>query len=271
MNEVNMISKHFAHDLSSCAGNVPKLFKWNFNERNSNVSVYIDSDFLLAINDINENDPKVKFLWLLESPEFNDGAFDFVIHNISLIEDYFEGVFTYSDEIAKLSNKIHKIWTTNTWIKNPKIQPKNKRVSMITSDKVFTAQQLERVDFARQNVNNIDVYGRGFKEIATKEQGLNDYMFSICIENINYDTYFTEKILDCFATGTIPVYKGTRKIVDHFDSNGIIFLEDLKSLDELTPELYFSKKEAIERNFQTLVMYPLVDDLIFRDYLSKHI
>ena len=35
-------------------------------------------------------------------------------------------------------------------------------------------------------------------------------MFSVCIENDVYDTYFTEKILDCFATGTIPIYKGTK-------------------------------------------------------------
>lgn len=266
-----MISKHFAHDLSSCAGNVPKLFKWNFNNKSSNVSVYIDADFLLAIDDINNEDQKAKFLWLLESPEFNGGAFDFVINNISLIEEYFEGVFTYSDEIAKLSNKIHKIWTTNTWIKNPKIHPKTKLVSMITSNKIFTPQQLERVNFARNNADKIDVFGRGFNELATKEQGLNDYMFSVCIENVNYDTYFTEKILDCFATGTIPIYKGTRMIADHFDENGIIFLDDLKGFNELTPELYFSKKESVERNFQTLQMYPLVDDLIFRDYLSKHI
>ena len=85
---------------------------------------------------------------------------------------------------------------------------------MVTSNKVWTAQQKYRVDFAEKNKDIIDIYGRGFKEIEEKEEGLQDYMFSICIENITYDSYFTEKILDCFATGTIPVYKGSKKILE---------------------------------------------------------
>jgi hypothetical protein len=54
------------------------------------------------------------------------------------------------------------------------------------------------------NKDRIDVYGRGISEIPNKEVGLKDYMFSFAVENDTYDTYFTEKILDCFATGTIP-------------------------------------------------------------------
>ena len=35
-------------------------------------------------------------------------------------------------------------------------------------------------------------------ENENKEVGLCDYMFSVVIENGIYETYFTEKILDCF-------------------------------------------------------------------------
>ena len=63
-------------------------------------------------------------------------------------------------------------------------------------------------------------------EIPNKEIGLKDYRFSFCVENDTYDTYFTEKILDCFATGTIPVYLGAPDIGNHFNMDGIIILSE---------------------------------------------
>ena len=51
-------------------------------------------------------------------------------------------------------------------------------------------------------------------------------MFSIAIENASYETYFTEKLLDCFATGTIPVYYGAPDIGDYFNKDGIIDLSE---------------------------------------------
>jgi hypothetical protein len=268
MNKINMISRCFSHANSSCHNCYTELFSWDFETKNSKVSVYIDSDLTIALND---TDDKIKFLWLLESPEFNGGAIEIVKNNIKLIEDTFEAVFTYSDEISSLSNKFHKVFTTNSWIKKPKVYNKSKLISMITSNKVWTEQQKYRVDFAEKNKSIIDIYGRGFKEIEEKEEGLQDYMFSICIENITYDSYFTEKILDCFATGTIPVYKGSKKILDYYDAKGIIFLEDLSDLSDLTAELYFSKIESVNRNFNTLRKYILVDDFIYKNFLSKYL
>jgi hypothetical protein len=268
MNKINMISRCFSHVESSCHNHCPKLFKWDFETKNSKISVYIDSDLTIALND---KDDKIKFLWLLESPEFNGGAIEIVKNNIKLIEDTFEAVFTYSDELSSLSNKFHKVFTTNSWIKQPKIYNKSKLISMITSNKVWTEQQKSRVDFAEKNKSIIDIYGKGFKDIEDKEEGLQDYMFSVCIENITYDSYFTEKILDCFATGTIPIYRGSKKILDYYDGNGIIFLDDLSDLSDLTPELYFSKIESVNRNFKTLNEYILIDDFIYRNFLSKYL
>jgi len=267
MNKINMISKCFSHGNSSCHNCSPKFFEWDFETKNSKISVYIDSDLTIALND---KDDKIKFLWLLESPKFNGGAIEIVKNNVKLIEDTFEAVFTYSDEVSSLSNKFYKVFTTNSWIKKPKVYDKSKLISMITSNKVWTEQQKYRVDFAEKNKDIIDVYGRGFKEIEDKEQGLQDYMFSICIENYTYDSYFTEKILDCFATGTIPIYKGTKKILDYYDEDGIIFLDDLLDFSDLTPELYFAKIQSVNRNFETFNKYILIDDFIYKNYFSKY-
>ena len=137
-----------------------------------------------------------------------------------------------------------------------------KLISMITSNKTFTEQQKFRVDFANKHKDKIDVFGRGFNEILNKEDGLNDYMFSVCIENATMDTYFTEKILDCFATGTIPIYKGTKKILNYFDPEGIIFLDDI-DIDDLTYDLYLSKIKSINNNFINATKFMLPEDIIY--------
>jgi hypothetical protein len=134
---------------------------------------------------------------------------------------------------------------------------------MITSDKKITEQHRFRYDFAQKNKDKFDLYGRGFNEIENKEDGLKDYMFSISIENDTYDTYFTEKILDCFATGTIPVYKGTKNITKYFDKEGIIFLDDT-NIEELNEYLYKSKIEHVKNNFEIVKNYLLPEDIIYK-------
>ena len=91
------------------------------------------------------------------------------------------------------------------YIKEFGIHPKTKMASMITSNKRWTRQHEIRHDFAMANKDKIDVFGRGIQEIPNKEIGLVDYRFSFCVENDTYNTYFTEKILDCFATGTLSL------------------------------------------------------------------
>ena len=49
-------------------------------------------------------------------------------------------------------------------------------------------------------------------------------MFSVTIENDKYETYYTEKLTDCFATGTIPIYWGCLNISQYFNPKGIVIL-----------------------------------------------
>ena len=111
------------------------------------------------------------------------------------------------------------------------LYPKTKLLSMISSNKNWTDGHNLRVNMMRYLMDKADVFGNQVRPIATKEDGLRDYMFSVAIENSSYETYFTEKIIDCFATGTIPIYWGAPDIGDHFNSDGIISLEDIEDID----------------------------------------
>jgi hypothetical protein len=265
MKKINMLSHHFAHAKSSTWYKEVNNFSWDFNSKQNDLSFYIDKDVTKGIKD--KNDGKKKFLWTLESNFFNDNVFEFIEKNLDEVLDTYEMIFTYNDKLCELNKKFKWVPAMGYWVLSPSIGNKTKTVSMIASQKKITPQQQFRFDFANKNKNNLDLYGHGFNSINQKEDGLLDYMFSICIENDTFDTYFTEKILDCFATGTIPVYKGTRNISKHFNTKGILFLDDI-SIDKLNKDLYLSKLDYVNENFQKVLNYNTVEDWIYNEYLK---
>ena len=93
-------------------------------------------------------------------------------------------------------------------------------------------------------------------------------MFSVTFENGVYDKYYTEKITDCFATGTIPIYWGSKKIGEDFDINGIIFYDDLKNISDLNEDLYYSKMDHIKNNFEKVIKLESSDDIIYKKIIK---
>lgn len=81
------------------------------------------------------------------------------------------------------------------------------------------------------------------------------FQFSIIIENSQQTNYFTEKLMDCLLTKTIPIYWGCPNISDFFNTDGwIIFNNDnleqlaqkLKSVDS---KYYSTYSNIVEENY----------------------
>jgi hypothetical protein len=66
-----------------------------------------------------------------------------------------------------------------------------------------------------------------------KQEVSSEYKFSICFENLSYQGYVTEKIIDCFNAGVIPIYMGAPNINDFVPKNSFIDFRDFSSLSEL--------------------------------------
>jgi hypothetical protein len=164
-----------------------------------------------------------------------------------------------------LGDKYKWVPAQGFWIKEPKIYEKTKMISMIASNKRMCEGHVKRLGWVERIGDQLDLYGRGFNEIADKEEGLCDYMFSVAIENGEYETYFTEKLLDCFATGTIPVYLGAPDVGDHFNKDGII---DLTEEFEVSEEIYYSKMDAIKENLEKAKEMEVLEDFIYRRYFQ---
>jgi hypothetical protein len=181
--------------------------------------------------------------------------------------DTFDAIFTHNQELLAIDPKFKWCPAQGFWIKEPKIYEKSKMISMIASNKRMCEGHRLRLEWVERLDGQVDLYGRGFNEILNKEEGLCDYMFSVAIENGQYKTYFTEKILDCFATGTIPVYLGAPDIGKVFNSDGIITLTDEFDISE---ELYYSKMDAIKENLEIAKQMEVLEDFIYLTYFSNH-
>ena len=116
----------------------------------------------------------------------------------------------------------------------------------------------------------VDIYGYGPENhVQYKSEGINDYMFSIEVENSYLPNYFTEKPLDCFATGTVPIYCGCPNIGDWFDLDGIITFttgEELADiLNNLTPQMYKDRIQAVKANYEKALSYLEQDDNLYEE------
>lgn len=207
-----------------------------------------------------------QYAWLLESKFITTNLVEQIKFNPDKYIDKFDLIFTHDQDLLKIDPKFKWVPAQGFWIKQPKIYPKTKLVSMISSNKSFCEGHRVRLDWINKIRNQVDLYGRGFNEIEFKEDGLCDYMFSVAIENGEYETYFTEKILDCFATGTIPIYIGAPDIGNYFNLDGIIQLDRNFDVSNLTEELYNSKRQAIEDNLERVKKMEVLEDFIWENY-----
>lgn len=202
------------------------------------------SDFSIAIDNKTPSD----YLILYESKSITPEIYDFAFRN----KESYKMIFTHNDEMCD-NKKIFKIPPfIPSWIHGDdvKIHDKKRLVSMIASTKKMCRGHLYRNKIAEIFPYKEDLYGNGRKnQLENKADGLKDYMFSVAMENDCYDTYYTEKIIDCFLTGTIPVYWGSKKIKETFDMGGILFLEET-NIESLNEELYKSKMDSIVKNFE---------------------
>jgi hypothetical protein len=263
----NLVGDTFTHLTNgnkgySVHGKESKYIKWVKDHPLAEGTFYIDN----TINDgIGDGRKGLKYLWLLESKHIKPGMVESIIDNKQLVEDTYETIFTHDQRLLALGDKYKWVPAQGFWIKEPKIYEKTKMISMIASNKRMCEGHVKRLGWVERIGDQLDLYGRGFNEIADKEEGLCDYMFSVAIENGEYETYFTEKLLDCFATGTIPVYLGAPDIGDHFNKDGII---DLTEEFEVSEEIYYSKMDAIKENLEKAKEIEVLEDFIYRRYLQ---
>jgi len=152
------------------------------------------------------------------------------------------------------------------WHSRPpkEINIKNKIMSIIVSEKKFAPGHKYRHELVEKIIKlklPVDIYGRGSNNYIYKDRIMgqfNDaepyenYYFSICIENVISNHYFSEKIATPLMYNCMPVYYGCRNITNYVENVNILSgdvekdIQLIKNIIENT-EFYY-KKTFTEKN-----------------------
>ena len=272
-----MIAGPFQHDVCSSALNKNKFVTW-MKDKSADISCHIDYGLLKAVDE-----SKINYGWICESSAIVPNVIKEVVKNKSQYQKKFKYIFTCDDRIVRIDSSFFKFTMPSAlpWIQQKEVYNKTKLVSFIGSNKKMCKGHMYRQEMIEKYKELVDHYGRGFlgKELpwtvdvngveeSGKISGLKEYMFSFAMENTNHKYAFCEKTTDCFATGTIPIYWGGKGIVEFFNSKGIIFLEDLSSINDLSEDLYKSKMPYVKENFNKISNLLSSEDYFVSKYME---
>lgn len=268
MRQIKIVDVAIAHVKCSSGWNTPRFFEWYRGNEERDMCFFTDS----CLPQVDSVRSKCKIAWLLEPPTIRGDSYEFVKRNLHK----FTYVFTYLKELVD-DEKVFLAPIGGCWIPGPygdirnipnqyNIYDKSKSVSIVASDKAWLRGHKLRHEVVENFRSQLDVYGRVYNPVEYKIDTLKDYKYSIVIENSICDDYFTEKLIDCFVTGTIPIYWGTKNIGDYFNKNGIIQFDTIDQLRGILNNLPEVSPQDISDNFERAHLYTVAEDYIYLHY-----
>jgi hypothetical protein len=225
-------------------------------------------------------------IYIQGEPEVIISQREFMIKNAHR----FHSILTYDHIVLQICPNARKYLYGGCWIHPPdrdRANPLEKtfQVSTLVGWKAIgTGHILRQEIYKRQKEMQIPYtffrssHGTPIPEITinpiykhpSKFELFRSFQFSLVIENSKQINYFTEKIIDCLITKTVPIYWGCPNIGDYFDVKGIIVLETetveefLQKVSELTPETYSHLLPVVEQNYKKALQYVSVEANINR-------
>ncbi len=264
--KVNIRDQQFGHH-SSCHMATNKYVEWVFdNERVSNTCWFTD----LCFEDVQKSKPgaiKRKVAMINEPRAIYPHTYEWISYNNRL----FDFVLTYDKELLDRGQNFLYYPHGRCWINKYNNDDKTKMCSIFASPKRFTTGHAMRHEVIERFRDKMDVFGKEYKSVEFKEEGMCEYRYSITIENSIQEYYWTEKIVDCFASKTIPIFWGSRSVGDgHFNPDGIIFFDTVDELENILADMsedqYNSMLPAIEDNFNRVDEYRIPEDWCYKHY-----
>lgn len=267
--KISIIDNLFSHAYSSSNWFKPTYFEWDFKNIDGDIIFFTDNNLHKADSFSNIK----KYAWLVESPAVTPHAYNYIYENWNK----FDKIFTHSKKILEKPNAyLLPIGGCHIDEKDISLQhQKNKLVSMMYSFKRFAPGHEIRFEIANNLSNMINIMGSGQTGVhVPKIESCKNFKFSIVIENCKEDFYFTEKIIDCFLTGVIPIYWGCASIGNFFNKNGFFTFNNSEEVAEIVKDeeflikFYEENKKAIKENFDLALKYKIAEDYLWEKYIK---
>jgi hypothetical protein len=218
------------------------------------VSISVDT---LSVDD----NADIKILHLAEPTEI----YSYIYEDINQLSK-FDKVYTYNQIILDQIPNSELIEFGSCWLDFSDLNlNKLNHISFVTSTKNFTSGHELRHNIFNffesvNTINGLEIYQHKSPPFHTRR---NDFFeaskFHVAVENAKEINFFTEKLIDCFASKTIPVYYGCPNIGDFFNLDGMIIFNDydefLEKIGSITPSMYDEMQSAIEDNHERCKKY----------------
>lgn len=176
----------------------------------------------------------------------------------------FNYILTHNQDILdKYDNAVFFIFNS-IWADNKDYNPKEFNISTLVGNKTWTKQQVMRQElwYMQDQIPNKKFYASSFGPpseimgnpfIGDSKDELFKSQFHIAIENGYSKNWFSEKILDCFISKTVPIYCGCPNIGEFFNEKGIIKFNTIKECIEICKNInentYNEMIQYIEENY----------------------
>ena len=272
MRKISIKDNLFAHAFSSSGYNKPSYFEWDRDNQHGDF-IFLTDSHVFEVDKIASNIKK--YAWLAESPVITPNSYKWVYEN----SQKFDLIFTHSKKILELKNeKLLPIGGCHLDSHEISLEhEKNKLISMMYSFKNFATGHNLRFSVAENFSEVVDVMGSGIDGKHVKKiESCRNYMFSVVIENCKEDCYFSEKIIDCFLSGVIPIYWGCPSIDKFFNKKGMFEFDNILDLynilkdQEFLYNYYINNKDIIEENFNIALKYKIAEDYLWDTTLSNY-
>lgn len=162
---------------------------------------------------------------------------------------YFHYILTWNDSLVDNRRIFKFMYPYYFQIEHSNILFKDKKLLVnISGNKKSTHKyelytEREKVINYFDNSSCFELYGTNwdsskhpsYKGLAdNKKDVYHGFKFALCLENMwNVDGYVTEKILDCFCAGIVPIYLGAKNIEDYIPDNCYIPYSRFSSIEGL--------------------------------------
>lgn len=94
--------------------------------------------------------------------------------------------------------------------------------------------------------------------VEDKKEFLQKYKFNIASENSIVNGYITEKLVDAFNAHTVPIYAGPNDVIDEFNPDAFINLNNFASFDELL--MYIERIDTDDELYMNMLKAPKIKD-----------
>jgi hypothetical protein len=169
------------------------------------------------------NTIKIAFYTENQIPDLNYADYAVGLSHISYLDRFFTyPYFVFHINREKLNIENFTIARENAL--------KNQRTKFCAA--VISNPEGMRIWFINElnKYKTIDMGGRYHNNIGgnvnNKIEFLSSYKFSLGLENSEGDGYITEKIIDSFLAGTIPIYYGDYTVDEHINTKTYILIRD---------------------------------------------